>query len=91
MNQSLNSSMDKSLNESENDEDTNALGMSEFGINTKENFQEVDLRSVYIKNYGVEMELPAFYISSAKIVPHRPDHIVVLAWHVIPKSFYQSI
>ena len=48
--------MDKSLNESENEEDDNKsedICMSEFGMNTKNVTDEKDLREVYIKNYGV--------------------------------------
>ena len=45
-----------------------------------------DLRKVFIENYGVQMELPAYYYLDAKFVPHQQNMIVVLAWHIIPSS-----
>lgn len=65
--------------------------MSEFGFNSKNQFEEVDLREVYIKNYGVKMEMPAFYIHQAKLVPHFKNYIIILAWHIVPKGFSQTI
>lgn len=32
------------------------------------------------------MELPAFYYQHAKFVPHMPDHVLTMAFHVIPKG-----
>jgi hypothetical protein len=43
-----------------------------------------DQRQNLINRYGVEMELPAFYYANAKFVPHMPDHILTMAFHVIP-------
>ena len=37
------------------------------------------------------MEIPAMYIYKAKFVPHVHDHIVQLAWHIIPKEFSQTV
>jgi len=48
--------------------------------------RSADLRKVFIENYGVQIDLPAYYYLDAKFVPHHPNMIVVLAWHIIPNS-----
>ena len=45
-----------------------------------------DLRPVFIKNYGVSMEIPAFYYNDAKFVPHFKDYCVTMSQHIIPKK-----
>jgi hypothetical protein len=45
-----------------------------------------DLRPIFIKNYGVSMEIPAFYYNDAKYVPHFKDFIVTMSFHIIPKE-----
>ena len=45
-----------------------------------------DLRPVFIKNYGVQMEIPAFYYNNAKYVPHFKDYMVTMSQHIIPKK-----
>ena len=37
------------------------------------------------------MEFPSCYRHLAKIVPHKPDYIVSTAFHIIPKSFEQTV
>ena len=44
----------------------------------------VDLRETFIQNYGVEMEMPAYYIHDAKFVPNSINVILALVWSVIP-------
>jgi hypothetical protein len=67
------------------------LNSNTFGKNFKEEFKEVDLRGVFIKNYGVEMEMPAYSVHQAKLVPHHKDLIVSLAWHILPNDKSQVI
>ena len=45
-----------------------------------------DLRPVFIKNYGVSLEIPAFYYNDAKYVPHFKDYVVTMSQHIIPKT-----
>jgi len=48
--------------------------------------KQKDLRSIFIKNYGVQMEIPAFHFYDAKFVPHFKAYVVTMAFHVIPKK-----
>jgi hypothetical protein len=65
--------------------------MSGFEIKQKNKEVNKDLRSVYLKNYGVKMEFPAYYIYDARFVPHMDDYVVTLAWHIIPKNNKQMV
>ena len=62
-------SMDEELMASQNSMEKSNLGMSEFnpGAKTKEKY--VDLRDVYIENYGVQMEVPSLGFRDGKLVP----------------------
>jgi len=37
------------------------------------------------------MEIPAYYYADAKFVPHYPDHIITMSFHIIPKDFQQTV
>jgi hypothetical protein len=45
-----------------------------------------DLRTAFIKSYGIKMEIPAYYHYDAKFVPHYPDHVVTMGFHIVSKS-----
>ena len=62
------------------------MGMSEFSTISKQKEEKQDLRSVFIENYGVSIEMPIFYHLDAKFVPHFKDHIVTMGFHIIPKK-----
>ena len=62
-----------------------------FNSYNEETHTENDLRKIYIENYGVKMEFPAYYIQDAKFVPHKPDLIVQMAQHIIPKGYTHTI
>ena len=62
-----------------------------FNSYKEETHTENDLRKIYIENYGVKMEFPAYYIQDAKFVPHEPDLIVQMAQHIIPKVFTHTV
>lgn len=49
------------------------------------------MRRTYLDKFGVEMNLPAYYIYQSKIVPHVEDHVLELACHILPKQFDQSV
>ena len=51
----------------------------------------VDQRPVFIKNYGVSMEIPAFYYTDAKYVPHVKDFVVTMSYHIVPQNNPNSI
>lgn len=51
---------------------------------THANTELEDLRPEFIKNYGVSMEIPAFYYYDAKYVPHVKDFVVTMSFHIIP-------
>ena len=72
----------RELNQSHNKSTTNG-GVS--APLTKAEKQK-DLRSIFIKNYGVQMEIPAYYFYDARFVPHFKDYVVTMAFHVIPKK-----
>ena len=61
--ESIYNEFDKDLGESK-------LNMSEFSTVKKDQEEVIDLRKVYVKDYGVHMEMPGYYIDCAKIVPH---------------------
>ena len=93
INSSMNTSLNESIDEVTDDDKSQSemMGMSTFSTNAKATNDEKDLRDVYIKNYGVKMEIGSFYVYGAKIVPHCMDHVVQLGWHIIPKDFSQSV
>ena len=67
---------------SDEDEMNVSLQPTEFSMFNSvhgESTKETDLRKIYIQNYGVKMEFPAYYIQDAKFVPHEPDLIVQMA------------
>lgn len=64
-----------------------AAGMTTFGDEDANKKVPDDLRKTYLKKFGVEMNLPAYYIKSALFVPHVKDHIIVTVNHILPKSF----
>jgi hypothetical protein len=41
--------------------DNGNMGMSEFSKVSKGNVESLDLRTVFIENYGVSMEMPVYY------------------------------
>ena len=45
-----------------------------------------DLRDIFIQKYGVSMEIPAFYYYNAKFVPNKPNYLVTMSFHIIPKK-----
>ena len=60
------------------------LGLDEVNAPPDDGLE--DLRPVFIKNYGVSMEIPAFYYNDAKYVPHFKDYVVTMSQHIIPKK-----
>lgn len=64
---------------------------NDFVTNTKNIQDNKDLRDVFIQNYGVKMDLPAYYFDNAKLVPHQKDFVVTLAYHIVPLDFTQTI
>ena len=50
----------------------------------KDHHLSSDLRKTYLRNFGVQMDLPAYYIKGAKLVPHEINLVVTLAFHVFP-------
>ena len=42
-----------------------------------------DLRSKFINKYGVSIEIPAYYHYDSKFVPHDPEYVVTMGFHVI--------
>jgi hypothetical protein len=46
------------------------MAMSNFNRKQEQQKTQQDLREVFIENYGVTMELPAYYYFDAKFVPH---------------------
>ena len=76
-----------------NDSMTNsALGQSQSQYaNSKAKTVDQDLRSVFIDNYGVSMDLPAYYLHDSKFVPHYRGYVVTTGYHIIPKKqMYQE-
>ena len=67
------------------------VGMSMINPLTKDTYEPEDLRKKYLQNFGVSMEIPAYYIYDARFVPHVKDYIVTLTWHILPKSFTSTV
>lgn len=59
--------------------------MSQFSTVQKNKEASLDLRSVFIENYGVSMDMPVYYHHDAKFVPHFKDYVVSMGFHIIPK------
>jgi hypothetical protein len=77
----------RELNQSQNKSNSNNNVPSQL---TKAEKQK-DLRSIFIKNYGVQMEIPAYHFYDARFVPHFKDYVVTMAFHIIPKKqMYQN-
>jgi len=74
------------LNNSQASAEQQNMGMSEFQSNQKQKIESQDLRTVFIENYGVSMEMPVYYHSDAKFVPHVKDYLVTMGFHIIPKQ-----
>lgn len=53
--------------------------------------QHEDLRGIYIENYGVDLEFPAYYYQDAKFVPKNHDLVVTMGFHIIPKASVATI
>jgi hypothetical protein len=47
--------------------------------------EEKNLRRVFIQNYGVQMEIPAYYIYDARYVPNNIEYVVTMAFHIYPR------
>ena len=78
------SKMGKSINDSMSN---SGLGQSQSQYsNSKAKSVDQDLRSVFIDNYGVSMELPAYYLHDSKFVPHYRGYVVTTGYHIIPKK-----
>jgi hypothetical protein len=58
--------------------------MSNFNLKEQQKQSQQDLREIFIENYGVTMEIPAYYYYDAKFVPHSQDQLVTMAFHIIP-------
>ena len=39
-----------------------------------------------MRQFGVTLEIPAYYYYNAKFVPHMKDHLVTMAFHILPKN-----
>ena len=84
-------SMDDELMASNASLDKSNLGMSEFNPGQKSKEKYVDLREVYIENYGVQMEVPSLGYRDGKMVPGQEDYVVTTDFHIIPKKqMYQN-
>ena len=79
-------SMDDELMVSNASFDKSNLGMSEFNPGQKSKEKYVDLREVYIENYGVQMEVPSLGYRDGKMVPGQDDFVVTTDFHIIPKK-----
>ena len=79
MSKSLNMSMEAKPNQK-------SMAMSNFNVEEKVDKSQEDLRHIFIDNYGVQMEIPAYYYYDAKFVPHFKDQLVTMAFHIIPKK-----
>ena len=43
------------------------------------------MKDIFVKQYGVEMDVPGYYFSDSKFVPNSTEGFVVsLQWHIIP-------
>ena len=42
-----------------------------------------DLRPKFIKDYGISIQIPAYYHYDAKFFPGDPDFVVTMGFHVI--------
>jgi hypothetical protein len=62
MNQSSNTSLNSLSDDSNLDNSVAPTEFSMFSSVHKEVSKEIDLRKIYIQNYGVKMEFPAYYI-----------------------------
>lgn len=66
------------------DEDNNQDNLGhkslEAGAGQKKNMD------AFVNNYGVSMEIPAFYIQAAKIFPAEPRYCVQVVNYVLPDS-----
>ena len=72
------------MNESQTGEEMQNMNMSQFSSVQKSQETSQDLRSVFIENYGVSMEMPVYYHLDAKFVPHFKDYVVSMGFHIIP-------
>ena len=63
-------------------------GMSMFASQAAvKNVQEhEDLRGVFIDNYGVTLEFPAYYYLDSKFVPSEENLVVTMGFHIIPTN-----
>ena len=46
---------------------------------------------MFIKNYGVTIEIPAYYYHDARFVPSNIKYVVLMAFHIIPKKEIDNV
>ena len=46
---------------------------------------------MFIQNYGVTMEIPAYYYYDGKYVPTKKDFVVTMAFHIIPNKKIDNV
>ena len=50
-----------------------------------------NLRNMFVENYSVQIEIPAYYYFDAKYVPNNVNYVVALNFHIIPTKQVESI
>ena len=61
-----------------------------FNLSKKTN-ERPDLRKVFMDQYGVTIEFPAYYHKTAKFVPPKCQYIVTAAFHIVPTRSNQMV
>jgi hypothetical protein len=49
------------------------------------------MRRTFLEKFGVNIDIPAYYIICTKIVPHVEQHIIVMGCHILPKDYSQEV
>ena len=85
------------LSEAEQTEDEKLLDLKQggagMGFSTviQQKDSDLDFRSNFISEYGVDINFPAFYSADGVLAPHAKNFIISSGFHIIPRNNDQVV